>query len=82
MVMACKIKLYYSESDLKYMCLGIKIYRHLTRIVDLLHYKLIFLRILYVKAYISSIIRFVVIHLGDGVVCMAELEHYQPLLNL
>ena len=37
MVMACKIKLYYSESDLKYIyeSLGIKNYRRLIRIVDL-----------------------------------------------
>ena len=42
MVMACKIKLYYSESDLKYVSLGIKNYRGLIRIVDLLHFKLIF----------------------------------------
>ena len=48
MVMACKIKIYYSESDLEYLCLDmihIKIYRHLTRLVDLFHFKLILLRI-------------------------------------
>ena len=44
MVMACKIKLYYPESDLFriYVSLGIKNYRRLIRIVDLLHFKLVF----------------------------------------
>ena len=44
MVMACKIKLYYPEPDLFriYVSLGIKNYRRLIRIVDLLHFKLIF----------------------------------------
>ena len=50
MIMACKIKLYYSESDLKYEFLGIK-----NQIVDLLSLQThIFWGYQYVIAYISS----------------------------
>ena len=61
MVMACKIKLYYPESDLFriYVSLGIKNYRRLIIIVDLLSLQThIFWGYQYVKAYISSRIRF------------------------